>query len=360
MTEELNPEVLDDVEKEKKWHCYVNTVDLAKHPGTKQTPLEAEPKEMIELKVNGREPLLVCIPHSGQMVPEAAAGRINWRHPTKTQLAEGAVGVSDLYTDQIYNIGDMPCTELLTRVSRMFFDEGRPPLTDVEVEEQKRSNPKFRVGMGGGSPFWTVLLDASPNFSLPLSEAEQEKLITEYHYPYHQLIDEQLDRMVAQNGFALLFDGHSMPGVVEVDHEAAPENDQKNGGPLTDRLIRKPFCILNNLDLSAPPEVMQAFKEALETSLQTEPYNQLGYGPDDITVGFPFTGKSYSISHHTSKDGVRWGLGLEMAKHAYMKDETTLEPDPERIKLLNSLVREVLKMTLDKVKEIFASRAKNE
>ncbi len=347
----FNSESVTDIENEKLWHRFVNTIDLAKEPGAEQIQIEAEPKEMLSLRINGQDPLLVCIPHSGQLVPEAVGRQVNWRHPHKQNLSEGAVGVADLYTDQIYDIGELPCAEISTKVSRMLLDVGRPPKTDKEMKEAKIKNPNMRIGMGGGSPFWSVLLDKSPNFSTPLTEAEQHKLIDDYHNPYHELINAQLGRMVEQNGFALLFDGHSMPGVVEPDHAAAPDYQEGQ------RIIRKPFCILNNDNKSAPPEVTYAFQKTLGGLLQSEPYDKLGYGADDITVGFPFTGRSHSISSHTSVEGNVWGFGLEIAKYVYMKDETTLEPDNQRIQMLNLLVHECLTKTLDQAKQYFTNKA---
>lgn len=145
----------------------------------------------------GKLPLLVSIPHAGtQLTPEVDAG-----------LSEAARGLpdTDWHIPLLYDfVRDLGASVLIGHYSRFVIDLNRPP----------DNQPLYSTATTGLYP--ETLFDGTPTFKpgmTPDSAARQRYLETIWQ-PYHQQIQQELARLKAEHGYALLFDAHSIASVI--------------------------------------------------------------------------------------------------------------------------------------------------
>ncbi|MDO6409401.1 N-formylglutamate deformylase [Pantoea phytobeneficialis] len=145
----------------------------------------------------GKLPLLVSIPHAGtQLTPEVDAG-----------LSDAARGLpdTDWHIPLLYDfVRDMGASVLIGHYSRFVIDLNRPP----------DNQPLYSTATTGLYP--ETLFDGTPTFApgkTPTAAQRQGYLDNIWH-PYHQQIQQELARIKAQHGYALLFDAHSIASVI--------------------------------------------------------------------------------------------------------------------------------------------------
>lgn len=145
----------------------------------------------------GTLPLLVSIPHAGtQLTPEVEAG-----------LSDAARGLpdTDWHIPLLYDfVRDLGASVLIGHYSRFVIDLNRPP----------DNQPLYTTATTGLYP--ETLFDGTPTFAAgktPAASVRQRYLETLWQ-PYHQQIRQELARLKAQHGYALLFDAHSIASVI--------------------------------------------------------------------------------------------------------------------------------------------------
>jgi N-formylglutamate amidohydrolase len=154
---------------------------------------------------HGRGPVLVEVPHAGLSVPESLRDEILASEDTLRRDA-------DLYVDELYALTPEVGAALLTaRVSRYVVDLNRAP-DDVELGALEDAS-SGRLGQPRGV-VWRVTTDGRPALRTPLDATTLSQRLELYHAPYHARLREELERMRAQFGYALLIAGHSMPSAV--------------------------------------------------------------------------------------------------------------------------------------------------
>ena len=139
-------------------------------------------------------PLLISLPHVGTQIPADQQGRYTAR----------ALDVEDTdwFLDRLYAFAlDMGATLIVPRHSRYLIDLNRPsenlPLypgqnnTELCPTRHFTGEALYRPGQ-------------APD------EAEIRRRVTAYWQPYHEALREQLARLRAQHGHAVLFDAHSI------------------------------------------------------------------------------------------------------------------------------------------------------
>lgn len=141
----------------------------------------------------GSLPLLVSIPHAGtELTPEVDAG-----------LSDAARDLpdTDWHIPQLYDfVRDLGASVLIGRYSRFVVDLNRPP----------DNQPLYTTATTGLFP--ETLFDGIPTF-LPgktPDAAQRQGYIDQIWQPYHQQIQQELARLKAEHGYALLFDAHSI------------------------------------------------------------------------------------------------------------------------------------------------------
>jgi len=145
----------------------------------------------------GSLPLLVSIPHAGTLLtPEVEAG-----------LSEAARGLpdTDWHIPLLFDfVRDLGASVLIGRYSRFVIDLNRPA----------DNQPLYATATTGLFP--ETLFDGSPTFApgKTPSAAQREGYLRDIWQPYHQQIQQELARLKAEHGYALLFDAHSIASVI--------------------------------------------------------------------------------------------------------------------------------------------------
>jgi len=141
----------------------------------------------------GRVPLLISIPHAGtRLTPEVEAALI----PRARSLPD-----TDRYLPRLYDFAEgLGVSLLVGRYSRYVVDLNRPP-----DDSQLYTVP-------GTGLFPATFLDGMPLF-LPGREpdaAQRAGYLERVWKPYHAALAQELARLRAEFGYALLFDAHSI------------------------------------------------------------------------------------------------------------------------------------------------------
>lgn len=147
--------------------------------------------------VEGSSPLILGFPHTGTHVPDHIMGRLN---------VEGRkLRDTDWHLDQLY-AGVVPSvTTVKATTHRYVIDVNRDP--------------------GGASLYpgqnTTGLVPLTDFDNLPIwiegnepGEAEVEERAAKYHAPYHAAFREQVERVKALHGAAIVFDCHSIRSII--------------------------------------------------------------------------------------------------------------------------------------------------
>src|SRR5471032_834940 len=145
----------------------------------------------------GRVPLLISIPHAGStLTPAVEAG-----------LAPGARNLQDTdwHIPQLYDFAaELGASILSAEYSRFVIDLNRP----------SDDKPLYAGATTGLFP--ATLFDGSPLFQegMEPSAAERATYLEQVWTPYHSTLHNELARLKAEFGYALLFDAHSIRSVV--------------------------------------------------------------------------------------------------------------------------------------------------
>jgi N-formylglutamate deformylase len=145
----------------------------------------------------GTAPLLVSMPHVGTELPECLQGRLS--------DACAPLGDTDWHLPRLYDfVEGMGASVLAARYTRFAVDLNRPP----------DDTPLYTTATTGLHP--DIIFDGAPAFreGARLTPDECQGFLEEIWHPYHQRIAEELDRIKARHGYALLFDAHSIRGEV--------------------------------------------------------------------------------------------------------------------------------------------------
>ncbi|WP_045047944.1 N-formylglutamate deformylase [Rouxiella chamberiensis] len=153
----------------------------------------AEPYQFIA----GHAPLLISIPHAGtRLTPEVASG-----------LTDAALPLSDTdwHLPQLYDFArELGASILIGNYSRFVIDLNRPA----------DDKPLYTTATTGLYP--DTLFDGRPTFKAGQQpdDAQRKTYLDEIWQPYHQKIEQELARIKAEFGYALLFDAHSISSVI--------------------------------------------------------------------------------------------------------------------------------------------------
>ena len=147
---------------------------------------------MIEV-VQGGGPLVLGLPHAGVYVTPEIAARLNARGR--------ALADTDWHVERLYDglAGDV--TTVRTPVHRYVIDVNRDP-SGESLYPGKNTTGLIPLTDFDGEPIWRD--GETPD------AAEIEARRAAYHAPYHAALAEELERVRARHGFAILYDCHSI------------------------------------------------------------------------------------------------------------------------------------------------------
>ena len=144
----------------------------------------------------GTAPLLVSLPHDGREIPDAIAARMT--------AAARAVPDTDWHVSRLYAFArELGASILVPRHSRYVVDLNRPP-DDSSLYPGQTSTGLCPAVQFNGAP---VYRDGGA-----LSAEEIGARVQRYWQPYHAALRAELDRLRAEHGHAVLWEGHSIRG----------------------------------------------------------------------------------------------------------------------------------------------------
>lgn len=240
-------------------------------------------------------PLVLDSPHSGEMAPadfKPAAPKSAWLH------------AADRYVDQLSERAPSLGVPLLrAQFPRIYLDPNRAP-DDIDPNLLSDGwdgplSPSAKTKLGKGLVWTSVPPNGEPLYANPLDQAAVERRLEICYHPYHECLATMIDQAVAQHGYVLHLNCHSMQSVSHRMHE-------EGAG------IRRPDFILSDRDgATCSPAMTRVAKHHLETS---------GY---QVEVNTLFKGAEI-VRRHGRPDEGRHSLQIEINRALYM-NEVTLE-----------------------------------
>ena len=244
----------------------------------------------------GSSPLLVSIPHDGRLLAPSQAERMT---EAGRELSDTDWHVRELYSFAA-NLG---ASVIAANYSRYVVDLNRPSSDEALYENQLTSGLCPHKTFAGKD----IYLGGET-----VNAEEQEARIPAYWQPYHSKISETLDNIRKRNGYALLWDAHSIASEV----------------PLLFDGVLPDLNIGTNGNMSCATAITTAVSAAAAES----PYSSV--------VNGRFRGGFITRNHGAPGNAVH-AMQLELTQHNYM-DEKNLSYDAGRAVRLVDTIRNML------------------
>ena len=244
-------------------------------------------------------PVLICIPHSGQKMPEELEGMtvIN-----KQDVFED----SDAYTKEIYDLGSKVLQVISTEYARAFIDMNRN-LTDLP--------PRVPDGL-----IKSMTCNEKPIYKEGIEEDEilVGKLVSKYYKPYHL----KILRAINHPDLQLALDCHSM---ADVGPGISPDVGQK----------RPTICLGNCFDKTSSKETISKLAKCFAQGFELK--------PEDVKINKPFTGKYTAFTYGLKP--VPW-IHVELNRKLFLQEpwfnKETMHMDESRLAELNKMFEKSL------------------
>ena len=246
----------------------------------------------------GTVPLLVSLPHDGTALPPDLSARM-------TEAARG-VPDTDWHVSRLYDFArGLGASVLVPEYSRYVIDLNRPP-DDASLYPGQNTTGLCPMVRFSGDPVY-----------LPGQEPSEEEVrarVERYWRPYHDALRAELERLHAQHGRALLWEGHSIRG---------------QGLPFLFE-GRLPDLNLGTANGASCSPMLQAKLEAVLSA-------QSGY---DWVANGRFKGGHITRHYGDPARGID-AVQLEISQRNYM-DEDSFEYDAAKAARLQALLRDLL------------------
>jgi N-formylglutamate deformylase len=222
-------------------------------------------------------PVLLHIPHSSQIIPEAVRPGI---FLSDADLSAELLRMTDHYTDELFAVDDGLANRLVYPVSRLVADPERFREDEAEVMAGK--------GMGA------VYTSASNGVGLR-DGSDREALLTEFYDPHHRQFEAWVSEALATHGRAVIIDCHSYPST------PLPSD-------LNQQQPRPDTCIGTD-SFHTSPELLSACSGALEAQGWT------------FGVDWPYAGCIVPTSYYRSDSRVQ-SIMIELNRSLYMDEKS--------------------------------------
>ncbi|HEY8359640.1 MAG TPA: N-formylglutamate deformylase [Ramlibacter sp.] len=250
----------------------------------------------------GTAPLLVSMPHVGTEIPAGLRDRYVPRAL--------AVEDTDWHLAQLYAcVADLGGSMLQPRLSRYVIDLNRPP-DDAPMYPGASNTELCPTRFFTGDPLYAA--DRAPD------RDEQRWRRAEYWQPYHDALQGELERLRAEHGFVLLWDGHSIRSEIPWLFEGVlPDLNIGSGG-----------------GTSADPSI-------------TEAVAAVAAGCKEGTHAVNGRFKGGYITRHYGKPAAHvHAVQLEMTQKLYMSESPPYAYLPERAGRIQPVLREMVAAAL--------------
>ena len=249
----------------------------------------------------GDAPLLLSLPHDGSLIPPALAQRMV---PAARRAPD-----TDWHVARLYAFArELGASILVPRHSRYVVDLNRPE-DDVSLYPGQNTTGLCPIVQFSGEPVY--LEGQGPD------AAEVAARVDTYWRPYHQSLQSELARIRAQHGRAVLWEGHSIRGVVPFLFE----------GRLPDL----------NLGTAAGASCSPVLQSRLEAVLAAQ-------DEYDWVANGRFKG-GYITRHYGDPGNGIDAVQLEISQRNYM-DETSFDWDEGKAARLQRVLRALLEAAL--------------
>lgn len=246
-----------------------------------------------DTKMDTVYPVLISIPHGGDVVPPEVNERVSITD--RDVFYDG-----DTLTREIYNLRNRVAAFIEMPIARAIVDVNRAP------DDRPPKNPDGVVK--------TVTVNGTSVYKAGKfpDDALIEEILQRYYYPYHKKLDDLLDN----HNIKLALDCHSM----------LPNSPPISVNPGQPRPL---ICLCNRGDnrrmptgrpITCPPEWIQALAESFRHVFGNE---------GEITINNPFLG-GYISQVHYGRRGIPW-IQIEINRTLYL-NEAHLEPSEIMVK----------------------------
>lgn len=250
----------------------------------------------------GNSPLLLAQPHGGVEIPEKLFSRLN---PNGRAIADTDWHITRLYDELVDDV-----TIVSTPIHRYVIDANRNP-NDESLYPGQNTTGLCPITTFDGAPIY--LPGEEPN------EDEMTHRQQKYHQPYHDAVNEQLERIKQRYGFAILYDCHSIRSQVPYLFE----------GKLCD------FNIGTNSGLSCDRQI--------QSSIETICGSQPNYS--SITNG-RFKG-GWTTRHYGKPESGIHAIQMELAQCNYMLEQAPWSYRTDSAVKLRVVLKQILNALLD-------------
>ncbi len=246
----------------------------------------------------GDGPLLLAQPHGGTDIPDDIAARLN---PLGLERADTDWHITRLYADLVTD-----ATIVSTPVHRYVIDANRDPADASLYPGQNTTSLCPTTTFDGKS----IYLENEEPSADEIAERREA-----YHRPYHDAIAEQLERIRARHGFAVLYDCHSIRSYIPFLFE--------------DRL--PDFNIGSNSGHSCAPELEQA---VAATCAAARGYSHV--------INGRFKG-GWTTRHYGAPANGIHAIQMELAQATYMQETAPWTYDMTKADTLRVILADVLR-----------------
>jgi N-formylglutamate deformylase len=251
----------------------------------------------------GSTPLLVSLPHAGRSIPVELLATMQ---PRAREVED-----TDWFLDRLYAfVSEMGASLIVPRHSRYVVDLNRPS-----------DNTPMYAGANNTELCPTRFFTGEPLYldGQAPSDGEVSRRVATYWRPYHDALRDELARLKAEHGYAILFDGHSIKSELPWLFE----------GKLPDL----------NLGTASGTACAPSLRDALAGVLHAqEPYS--------VAVDGRFKGGHITRHYGQPGQGVH-AVQLEKCWSTYMREVPPLDWHAARAEQLQPLLRQLVQTMLD-------------
>ena len=264
-------------------------------------------------------PIVLSSPHSGTIFPEEFLNVVN---VSKDDLRSS----EDAFVDELVKqASDSGIPMIAMNIARTFIDVNRDKIEideqmfyDYETEQTDGGTRRSRVGLG---VIHRIVQQNKKIYDGLLSYQEAQSRIANVYEPYHNRLNQLVDKCCKKFGFCLLVDCHSMPSVI-----CNIMNDEK---PVE-------FCVSTLFDQSCP----QAYYSHIFEELSKNDYR--------VEYDRPYCGGYITFNYCQPRKNL-YTLQIETNRSLYMNEESMSKNEhfQEVATALSSSIQSLGKFLLD-------------
>jgi N-formylglutamate amidohydrolase len=264
------------------------------------------------------KPLLITIPHSGELVPTEAS----WLQNLPETLLMCDV---DRYVDRLYEplLTEFKIPFVLTPWHRYAIDLNRLP-DDVDVDSvlgHKNPSGKFARGL-----HWRITTTGEKLMPKPISQELHQDLVQKYFEPFHQQVRSAIAELRKRGANPLYhIDAHSMPSLGTTEHRDPGE-------------LRADIVVSDCNGTSCSAE----FKDWV-----VEAYQAAGF---KVAYNWPYTGGRVTETYGKPREGCH-SVQVELNRALYMNEQTK-QLRPELVESVQKSLKKAVEKVLMQLPEI--------